>query len=470
MNIYLFGLIFIEIICLFILFVFNKHDLFSPVFLFIIMFFVATLCTTIYSNKWGVVFGFETFMVISSAFLMITIVQCFVSKIKLVDSFKIINLKSIKNFDINYLIKLIIVFTSFILMIVYILGIFKTSNSTDISKAIGYVHSNPNNSLDPITKLSKRLLMIIARPVFFVFTFRFWLRKQNIKHDFWMIIPMGFYLITVLFEGSRSPFLFLIFSFCFYYYCFAKKIKVENKQKKAKDKTSIVKLFIVLVLFLITFYNLNDLIKHQTTSFDFFEYFCYYIGSPLAIFGRIYNNLGLAYPSTTNLVGYYSFTYFYNDLSDLGLVDISSIQQNLFVYVGNNTDHWGNVYTIFAAPLKDFGLIGMYLYLFIFIFVFVYFYFTKIKANKNLISFMFMLFIFSMFYDWVFMAFYATLSYQLKFQTILELFFECLLLKRLLSLYSVNKYQKKIGKDKNNERYYFSRRVRNKTVSTNFGY
>lgn len=411
---------------------FTKTDIICPSFITVLMFFLSTVCIMWNEKYWGVEFKIKTTLVVLFGLFLICFLEYFVKILYVKKSYYIWKDKTdyfqFTSMEMSKGMGVIFTFFTTLLMVIYILGVFRSGGTTSLLKAIGVVHNNSESSVGLLPTIAIRILNKIAYPCVFIMAYN--AVKGNLKRNMWLLIPTIESCIGIFFSGVRSTFMYVIFAFIVYYIIF---YRFKNGWRSVKLKTYIKPLFIMTVIFLIVFVGSRSIVKNREYTSSILEYITFYLGSPLHLFNRIIDNLDMGLPlAQGSYVGTYSFTWLYQELYKFGILGKDTIDATRFVAVGGSYYGGGNVFTIFSSAMQDFGLFGMYVYILVIYYLILRCYYKNFKYNRFIKKSEIKLLVFGYFSNYYLMAFYCALSKQFKIQTILEIFIMIVVYKCLM--------------------------------------
>lgn len=409
-------MLFIEALLITIFYIRNKGDAFTPAFIAMAMFFIATLCIVFNKELWSVTYSSNTFVIVVSGFLSIFFADLcakFLSGYKFKSNHKgKISVPDSLEIPQNI---------SCVITVVMILGLIEQGlelyrmkgllDSVAFLNLIGMVKESDLN-FTVIGKLFYQTNNILMSICLFVFAYNCGTVKKN-KGTILYLLPSAVGFFNLVITGSRSILYRAIFIFIITYVISYRQHKSVTAAKATK--ILIKRIMIPMIVITVFFYALRTVTKASTASGSrtFIEYITYYIGSPLYIF----NKYILDPTSVTNGSDYFgglTFAGFYNSLFNFGFIN-KPVQDLNFVHVGAlNNDYYvgGNEYSLFMRPYDDFGIVGMLIFIFILFFVFSYVYYHTLFKENGSNKFFWTLLIYSYFFYIIVMSFYYPFTVQ----------------------------------------------------------
>lgn len=193
-------------------------------------------------------------------------------------------------------------------------------------------------------------------------------KKIEKKH----IIPVVVYLVSIIFEGNRLPFLRWVFFMIVVFFVLWRRKNGWNKTIKIK---TIIRLILIMVAVLAIFVGIRYLVGRSQEKTAFYS-FTEYAGGSIQLFDLYVKN-----PTRNSNIFGYRTLYNINDL--FGRLTHNSELNYLYAYEfrKSNGIDIGNVYTGFRAFYEDFGTIGMFICIVLHSTLFTYLY-TRIKIRS----------------------------------------------------------------------------------------
>lgn len=408
----------IEIILLLLMYIRSQGDAFTPGFIAMFMFFVATLCILYNEDLWAVTYSKDTFFVVTVGFFCIFFADAIASKLyrfKIAlktDSYR-------KSSVLPQRIEISKKLTLFIgALMLFGLGeqiaeLIRMGNSIGVDIALNLIGMVKESDLKFtfIGKLFYQFNNIFLTIYLFCLAYNVRIKnKKDINCLYIYPIIIGF--INLLITGSRSILYRGVFTFVITM-IISYKDSSDTKSSKS-SKYLIKKIAVPMVCLTVGFYALRTITKASTASSSraFMEYMTYYIGSPLYLLNKYMMN-PTSVTSGSPYFGGQTFSGFYNTLYNFGILQ-QPVENLKFVYVGDLSNGYyvgGNEYSFFMRPYDDFGLFGMAVFTFLCFFVFSYIYY-RFATKKNIHKSLNALLIYSYFFYIVPMAFYYPFTVQ----------------------------------------------------------
>ena len=356
-------LIFIEIILLISTYYCFQKSFFSPSFVFLGGFLIASICAAFFQDKWGEILHWNSFVVYFVGFItfFITSLSIHILYRKIRDKNNKNNnipMRVIDNIEIPKTIYL--VFTVIHIMAIIFL-VKRVRQTAAMYGTIGswkeciekyrYIVAFTTNDVARISKLAANMINITKIGGFFwnvVFIYNFLCERRKIS-----ILALTNLILCIICDflgGSRTgTIIILISSIVVFYAIWSKK----NINKKKLPFKYVFRICIILLLIVISFQFLGGLIG-RNVDVSFAEYFAKYVGSPM-------KNLDVFMQQDhrrPEIWGKETFAYFINWVGNK--TQNSSLIYNLDLpYIELNGFNMGNVYTTFYMFVYDFGLVGV---------------------------------------------------------------------------------------------------------------
>ena len=411
---YIYLMLTIEIVILLLMYVKNKGDVFTPCFISMFMFFIATLCIIYNEELWSVSYAEETFYIVTIGFICIFFSDILASKLSryryVVGDFGKKNKEVLpQSVTISNKMSLCITLIMFLGLAEQTLELIRMGSSLGISVAINLIGAVKESDLNfsAIGKLFYQFNNIFLTIFIFTFAYNIGRNKNRLQDSIYYIMPIILGFINLIITGSRSILYRAVFAFIITLVISYKNSHYSQKSGKS-SKELLKKIAVPMAGITFGFYALRAVTKGSTGSASraFTEYLTYYIGSPLYIFNKyVLNPSGIT--NGSQYFGGLTFSGFYNSLYNFGVLD-QPVENLKFVYVGDLSNNYyvgGNEYSLFMRPYDDFGIVGMIVFVFLlfFIFSFLYYRFSKIGNDRKSIN---ALLVYSYFFYIIPMAFY----------------------------------------------------------------
>lgn len=414
--IYLLGIY--EIGLILIILWYTKSDYTSPAFITVGMFLLATLCTIFNINYWNVNFSSSAFLLIVSGLSVLTIVEILISS-NISKGYAWIDFPVARYgnpIEVSRGTLFLISSTCFFMMGYYVAAVWRKGGGGLAS--ISRLKYDTEISVNSLARLSNRVLRVVAYPCLYIFFNNVIWCKQKIRKNIKLLIPVSFSAVSILFSGTRGPYLYMIFTSIIYVAMFE---RYKNGWRKINLNRYLKPLIIFVVIFLVGFYSTSSITKGRSTSFTFIQYFTYYLGSPVHLLSKLMDNLSKGYPKQYSIPGVNVFTSLFEELYNWGIFkEEVHLGQTGFIYVGGSFDGGGNAFTMFGAIYNDYGFFGSLVFVGIFYGIIDLYYYKKIKYRRRLIPQGLSLLVYGYFSFLVFMNFFVCSVIYLKVQTIIE--------------------------------------------------
>lgn len=404
-------LIFFEIILLISTYYCFQKSLFSPSFVFLGGFLIASICAALFQDRWGEILHWNSFFVYLIGFITFFIISLSTHIVyrrirgnkKSKDPSNLIN--SIEIPKIIYL----------IFMIIHVMAIYfvvkRVQQTAAMYGTVGswneciekyrYIVAFTTNDVARISKIGFYMITITKVGGFFwnvIFTYNILCEKRKIS-----ILALVNLIICIFCDflgGSRTGTVIILISCIVVFYAIWSKKNINRKKLPLKY---VLRICIALLLIVASFQFLGSLIG-RNVDVSFTEYFAKYVGSPI-------KNLDIFMQGNHQLPdiwGKETFAYFINWIGNK--TNNSSLIYNLDLpYIKLNGFNMGNVYTTFYMFLYDFGVIGVICCTAVMAFISQIYYELAIGNNKSRI---FNIIIYSMIVPQLMLSFFSNKFYE----------------------------------------------------------
>ncbi|NCC01770.1 MAG: oligosaccharide repeat unit polymerase [Clostridia bacterium] len=413
-----------EILLIVVIFYFTNGDYISPSFITIVPFAIATAAIIINEDYWSVSYSFSSAIVILTGLALIVLEEILVKSLMAKKAYIARDNVKLHRFDIEKIsLHYLEIFALFSvgMMLYYVFDIVRTGGATtNILSNIGIVHTDADLKISLLGRLFFRIGKNLAYPSLFIIIYNIVAKNRFVKYKLiCLIIPIISSIVMLFFCGGRSGYLSIIVAALVFYIMLKRTLCVR---REIRLKKIIKPLILVMVVFLLVFFGSKTVIKNKENTSTPIQYITYYVGSPLYLFDKVKDDVDIYFPYSGDLPGAYSFIGIYQDVLGKNI-----IPSNRFCYIGGKAIGGGNVYTIFAIPYRDFGVVGMYAFILIYYSIFIFLYY-KIFYYPRSIKYTKRLFILGILYNMIFMSFYVSMSSNFKLSTIVELIVAYLML------------------------------------------
>lgn len=439
---YLYLLMTIKIILLLFVVKYTHMDFTSPSFITILMFLISTLCIIWNEDYWEVSFLPQTCFVVAGGLLLIVFLELLIKNIyykKNVWLDKDIYANAVPIY-FDTVVKLLFFTMTTLMTAIFVFSVIRAGgvNYGSVFDAISIVHVDDEVSTGILGIICARMMRLITYPCLFFFTFNVFLCGEQLKKNLWLILVILESFIVIFFSGVRSTYLYYIFA-GFFYTIMLQRFK--NGWRKVDIKKYIKPVIFLGSAFLAIFLGSRTIVKGHDFTSTGLEYITFYLGSPLHLFNKIIDNTTAAFPTNyTNIIGAHTFKWLYQEFYKFGLMD-TYIEATNFNYVGGGFYGGGNVYTMFAYTLHDFGYFGMYICILFLYYIFISIYYKRFRYCDYIGGQITRLMVFGSFYHIIFMTFYGILVSQLKLQTIFETIIMIFVFRYLPKIRITRKYK-----------------------------
>ncbi len=371
---------FLTVLLLILIYVIEK-DVISPSFIFCLVFMIAEFNVISNVTKLGVKFRVDTVLVVIFGIFMFFIGTILANLVpKCVGKRK----KNIRTLDLTmskqvFLCIFNIVSIIYILKNVYILVVQRAGYVGGILGSLSvFAEVSKFQSIDMKLDTVSTLLTALCEAEAYIFGYI--IASKLVKKEKIEIITLICFITSFLStfcQGSRGGVFIIIASvFCF--------IIIYRKEKGIKiiGLKLIFKLIGVIILAIVAFQIIGTM-TGKMWDVSVYEYFSVYLGDPLINFDTKLSN-GI---ERTKISGQASFGgLIKNIFGKLGIYVPKYGALGEFQYYGNH--NLGNVYTIFAYLIADFGILGCWIACFIIGIIVEFIYIRTIKNKKNNDEFM----------------------------------------------------------------------------------
>ena len=348
----------------------GKHDYMYPPFLYSFVFLVSSLVCALGAEFYSISLSGNTVLIIVFSLLLFTIIVPMFGRHYFAGFSR--NLTYIEVKDSLYIIFVFLQIICICFFVKYLNSIMSAYMAAGYTHLAGPSLSEKIKLYDTLTKfwgpiyselavsppLVYRILNPICETVEYMLLYigvnNFIVNKRLNKYCIFISILM---VVRILLNGSRSPLLrIMTFIIIIYYILKCRCGEMKKGDYKFLKKIIVVGLFFIVFMFLALW--LTGRLTEDTSLFN--ELFVY-MGAPIAnlnIFIDRYNPNIFAGVSS-DLFGAHTFTNLYNYIAKIFSLEINITSFSQFEFSGGY--EIGNVYTMFAAPLFDFGYLGVML-------------------------------------------------------------------------------------------------------------
>lgn len=337
----------------------------SPDFIFVAVFLVASINLLTNINRYEVIISFETVIIITAGSLFFILGTIVTKKVKINTNVRF-NLKG------KYFTAEEITVPSSVLILISLLNLFTTfyvaKQVVSLTRQFGFI----GPALSAIGRYRELGLIYGARmQLGLIPTILTALSEANgyvfgcilanylsngTTHNKHNIILQSICFVTAFIstfsQGSRGG-IYMILTSMFIFLLNRHSMGTLNFKL-----SSIFKALLIVAILLLAF-QYSALLFNKSWDVSFYEYLSVYLGDPIInLNSYVHEKIGRA-----PLWGYFSFNPIYANLSGKLGIDLPSFSLGGYRYL--NGHNLGNVYTIFAYIIADFGYIGSLLYLFI---------------------------------------------------------------------------------------------------------
>ena len=359
----IFILIFIQVLLIISIYYYFNGNIFSPPFVFIFGFLIATCCASFFQNRWGIILHFNTFNVYLIGFLIFYIISVSIHLIFRTIINKNIEIKEIsdKGFKKIYIHNLVYVIFAIIhlVSILFLIYIVKSTGAMygaggDWSESIEkyrYIVAFTNNEVAKVGLIGNLMITITKTFGFlwaYIFIYNIFSMKKKIS--ILALINLLLCIICDFLSGARTGMITIVIALVVDFYVLWCK---KNKTTKKLPMKYIVKIAILFLLLIFSFQFLGGFIG-RNIDVKFSEYFAKYIGAPIKNLD-IFMQESHKFP---DIFGQQTFAYLINWIGDK--TNNSNLCYNLDLpYINLNGFNMGNVYTTFYMFIYDFGMWGV---------------------------------------------------------------------------------------------------------------
>ena len=211
-----------EFVLLVLVMVITSFDYTCPSFLTLVMFTISTLSLAFNQWKWNVEFHFMTFLIISSGLATVVLVDAIIS-----DRFRKLRgqrddggfevVKDEKPYVSGNVMKMIILFSSLLMMLLYLRDVRSIGNAFSIGSLISSIGAvQQERHMGAVATICLRLGYALSNLYAFLFCHNVLVSHEKIRKNIYLLIAMFAGIISTFFSGSRSLLLGVIFAFLFY--------------------------------------------------------------------------------------------------------------------------------------------------------------------------------------------------------------------------------------------------------------
>lgn len=377
----------IFMLCLFIfcIYIFN-FEIMSPSIISVGMFSVATLFAALNKTNWNINLSLKSFVLLTSGVLCMVFTELFVKS--LYARRNIYNRQDSEANKNQYLLKiskplsyLIIAFSFFSLLLYMREAIRLAHGSASIFGGSIFFRINQFAKRSLELGLEDGIGGIYVQLGKLVMSFAYiYLYKainniangEKFKDNIDSFILLVMYIVLILFQGTRSPFINLfIFGFLASYVKYM-QLRCWRSRRISGWKYLRTAIYIGIIA-IPAFFILGEYILGRRTGNALWQYVSEYIAGGIHHFDQYVKD-----PIQANEhFGEETLVYLYQGLYKLGLTDFT--RTAYLEYRWTNSFIHGNIYTFFRRPLQDFGILGMYIFTVLIYFIFSSFYYKKVR-------------------------------------------------------------------------------------------
>lgn len=375
----IYGLL-IGIVILFIISYFVSRDVFHPICLICLAFFLSVFCAILNIQNWNINLSFKTTIIILIGLISFILPGIILYKKHNNNKNREEHAKVIKysKFVMLLLLILQIVFLSLYVlwMAKYLGGIWKLFDSSSMTQFRYDISFNQAISypmyISQGIKYSKALIYIYSFiEIHNVILMKH--KKLKYKVSFFYIISLILFFIQTIISGGRSELILLIIAIIAF--IFTIDNYYSNKNGTLLGKNFIKIAFIVLiVLYLFSF---TRTLVGRTSEDNFIDYVSRYFGGSIQLFDMYLDN---PIPKS-NIWGKETFFGINKFLNQIGIIEADYTLH--LEFRSSNGVELGNVYTSFRRMIQDFGISGLIILNFIFGFI-ISCYYNYIKRVKSI--------------------------------------------------------------------------------------
>ncbi len=355
-------LLFILTLLEFVIILLCDKNILSPSVIFALVFLISEFNLFTNITSLGITIKTNTILIIVSGIFFFWLGELLVAKISLSN-------KSVTNFNINMLNRefslsnwkliILILFNliSSILIAKTVVSLtYGAGYAGDFWGAFGRYRELSAIGGDTNLRLSTfpTLLTSLTKAEGYIIAFivaKLLVEKKKVNYLVWITLITAF--ITTFCQGDRGG-LVLAIAFLFNYIFLMEK---NNRYHELFNFRNILKLIVIIVIIIFVF-NISAIVAGKRWDVPFYQYFSVYLGGPIVNLNELVEN---GIPSSP-LWGYFTFgniiQFVYRHIGKVfPFFNINGFN----IFNGINT---GNVYTIFAYLISDFGYVGCQIILF----------------------------------------------------------------------------------------------------------
>lgn len=349
-----FGLLLIMLIITYIIF----DDIFSPSFLMVGGYIIATFCALFNVKRWNTkVSGFALVLIIIGILSFIW-VEFIVSR-----SFKTKENdrgKKLAEQLTSYCIclkwwKIVVAVIICLLATIYVYHEISSMGVGNTLENIAFRYKNRGKE-EQLSFVSKSLIRITKAFAFscsFVFIYCIICKRKTFYEKIMLIMPGFFWVFQSLMTGSRIKIIMFLVGISFYFFILSLYIKGERWKVDIKK---IVKIILVAFCFMYLFYSAKELVG-RSQEYNFIDYILTYLGGSIDLFSQYIHNPLNYRESIETLSGLVDNLQRY-----FGLFNNITIHTALEHRRAINGTLIGNTYTGFRNYYNDFGVVGIILF------------------------------------------------------------------------------------------------------------
>ncbi len=382
---YIYILLIAEILVFLLSYSLTEQDILSPACTMCIMFILSTAFAVLYVDKWGIIFRFDSFLILTSGLFLFCAVTVVLKQI-----FLKCESDDITTCDYNcsndkpqfILISLFVIFDLLVCAWYYVtltqyvgtdtLGFSELAaryrEIRTLELAEGVTGDAAGGLLNQFLKVVKASGYVAS---FLIISFS--VRKSGLPkiRTIGLIVTTVLSLVPSFLNASRGEVIKLIcFMFIVYYIIWQQKYDWKRDFSRKMVRIGLVALVIGIPIF---YYAASWM--GRSTQIEMMDYVPLYLGASIQLF-----NLYVGKPVLAKGFGEESLVGLSKLASILGFGNMSTSmnleQRDLGFYSSN-------VYTFFRRPLHDFGLLGMYVFTIMVALLFSYIYYGKIRNRKK---------------------------------------------------------------------------------------
>lgn len=370
----------IGIIILFIVSYFVSRDVFHPMCLICLAFFLSVFCAILNIQNWEINLSIKTTMIILVGLISFIIPGIILYKKNNNSNNKIENANIIKysKFIILLLLSIQVIFLGLYIlwMAKYLGGIGNLFNSNSMTQFRYDISFNQTISypeyISQGIKYSKALIYIYSFiEIHNVILAKY--KKSKYKISFFYIISLILFFIQTFISGGRSELILLMIAIVAYIFTINNYYSNKNGTLLGKN---LIKIAIIMLIVLYLFSFTRTLVG-RTSKDNFIDYISRYFGGSIQLFDMYLEN-----PTPkSNIWGKETFFGINKFLSQIGVINANYTLH--LEFRSSNGVSLGNVYTSFRRMIQDFGVSGLIILNFLFGIIMTCYY-NFIKNSKSI--------------------------------------------------------------------------------------